>query len=177
MIDMRALREDPEPARASQRARGADVELVDRILEADTKRRELLQEFEQLRSQQKEVSRSVGRASKEERPAILAEAKELAARVKNAEAASNEAGEEADKLARMLPNLILPGVPTGGEEDFVVLRHEAPSRVTSRPKDSSRKTTWKSVKNWTQLTSNAAPRFQDRVSTTSRESVRAWSWR
>lgn len=126
MIDMRALREDPEPARASQRARGADVELVDRILEADTKRRELLQEFEQLRSQQKEVSRSVGRASKEERPAILAEAKELAARVKNAEAASNEAGEEADKLARMLPNLILPGVPTGGEEDFVVLRHEGP---------------------------------------------------
>ena len=123
---MRALREDPEPARASQRARGADVELVDRILEADTKRRELLQEFEQLRSQQKEVSRSVGRASKEERPAILAEAKELAARVKNAEAASNEAGEEADKLARMLPNLILPGVPTGGEEDFVVLRHEGP---------------------------------------------------
>ncbi|MDU1521178.1 MAG: serine--tRNA ligase, partial [Actinomyces sp.] len=105
---------------------GADVELVDRILEADTKRRELLQEFEQLRSQQKEVSRSVGRASKEERPAILAEAKELAARVKNAEAASNEAGEEADKLARMLPNLILPGVPTGGEEDFVVLRHEGP---------------------------------------------------
>lgn len=126
MIDMRALREDPEPARASQRARGADVELVDRILDADTKRRELLQEFEQLRSQQKEVSRSVGRASKEERPAILAEAKELAARVKNAEAASNEAGEEADKLARMLPNLILPGVPTGGEEDFVVLRHEGP---------------------------------------------------
>lgn len=126
MIDMRALREDPEPARASQRARGADVELVDRILEADTKRRELLQEFEQLRSQQKEVSRSVGRASKEERPAILAEAKELAARVKNAEAASNEAGEEADKLVRMLPNLILPGVPTGGEEDFVVLRHEGP---------------------------------------------------
>ena len=126
MIDMRALREDPEPARASQRARGADVELVDRILEADTKRRELLQEFEQLRSQQKEVSRSVGRASKEERPAILTEAKELAARVKNAEAASNEAGEEADKLARMLPNLILPGVPTGGEEDFVVLRHEGP---------------------------------------------------
>ena len=126
MIDMRALREDPEPARASQRARGADVELVDRILEADTKRRELLQEFEQLRSQQKEVSRSVGRASKEERPAILAEAKELAARVKNAEAASNKAGEEADKLARMLPNLILPGVPTGGEEDFVVLRHEGP---------------------------------------------------
>lgn len=126
MIDMRALREDPEPARASQRARGADVELVDRILEADTKRRELLQEFEQLRSQQKEVSRSVGRASKEERPAILAEAKELAARVKSAEAASNEAGEEADKLVRMLPNLILPGVPTGGEEDFVVLRHEGP---------------------------------------------------
>ena len=127
MIDVRALREDPEPARASQRARGADVELVDRILEADALRRSSLQEFEALRASQKEVSKSVGKASKEERPAILAKAKELAEQVKAAEARANEADAEADRLARLLPNLVLAGVPTGGEDDFTVLRHEGPA--------------------------------------------------
>ncbi|MDO4260365.1 MAG: serine--tRNA ligase [Actinomycetaceae bacterium] len=127
MIDVRALRENPEPARASQRARGADESLVDRIIEADAQRRTSLQEFETLRSQQKEVSKSVGKASPEDRPAILAKAKELAEQVKAAEAAANEAGAEADKLARLLPNLIVDGVPTGGEEDFTVLRTEGPA--------------------------------------------------
>ncbi|MCD4557806.1 serine--tRNA ligase [Schaalia sp. lx-100] len=126
MIDVRALRENPEPARASQRARGADVDLVDRIIEADVERRTALQEFESLRSQQKDVSRLVGKASPEDRPAVLAQAKELADQVKAAEARSNEAASEADRLARLLPNLIVDGVPTGGEDDYVVLRHEGP---------------------------------------------------
>ena len=91
MIDVRALRENPEPARASQRARGANPGLVDEIIEADAARREALQAFETLRATQKEVSKSVGRASKEERPAILAKAKELAEQVKAAEAAANAA--------------------------------------------------------------------------------------
>ena len=127
MIDVRALRENPEPARDSQRARGADPGLVDEIIEADAARREALQEFESLRANQKEVSKSVGRASKEERPAILAKAKELAERVKAAEARAGAAGAEADRLARQLPNLVLDGVPRGGEDDYAVLRHEGPA--------------------------------------------------
>ena len=56
MIDVRALRENPEPARASQRARGANPGLVDEIIAADAARREALQAFETLRATQKEVS-------------------------------------------------------------------------------------------------------------------------
>ena len=44
-----------------------------------------------------------------------------------AEAAANAADAEADRLARLLPNLVLDGVPVGGEDDFVVLRHEGPA--------------------------------------------------
>ena len=127
MIDVRALRENPEPARDSQRARGADPGLVDEIIEADAARRGALQEFESLRATQKEVSKSVGRASKEERPAILAKAKELAEQVKAAEARAGAADAEADRLARQLPNLVLDGVPRGGEDDYAVLRHEGPA--------------------------------------------------
>lgn len=126
MIDLRALRENPEPFRASQIARGADVSLVDRILEADERRRSSLSAFETARAQQKEVSRSVGKAAAEERPAILAHAKELAAQVKELEARSNEAAVELDTLAHQFQNLI-EGAPSGGEEDYVVLRHEGPA--------------------------------------------------
>lgn len=127
MIDLRALRENPEPARESQIARGADPALVDQILEADALRRSSLQEFESLRATQKEVSKSVGKASPEDRPAVLAHAKELAEQVKAAEARANDAEAEAERLARLLPNLVLPGVPRGGEDDYVVLRHEGPA--------------------------------------------------
>lgn len=126
MIDLRALRENPEPYRASQRARGADVALVDRIIEADEARRTSLQDFESLRAEQKTVSRSVGKASPGERPAVLARARELAARVKEAESAANGAAAALDELVRQFANLI-EGAPAGGEEDYVVLRHEGPS--------------------------------------------------
>lgn len=126
MIDLRDLRENPERYRDSQRARGADVGLVDRIIAADEARRTSLGAFESLRAEQKAVSKSVGRAPADERPAILARAKELAGQVKSAEAASNRAAEDLDELAHQFANLIA-GAPSGGEEDFIVLRHEGPA--------------------------------------------------
>ncbi|WP_341359949.1 serine--tRNA ligase [Georgenia sp. M64] len=123
MIDLRALREDPERVRASQRARGEDPGLVDTLLAADERRRETLARFESLRAEQKQVSRGVGKASPEERPAVLAHAKELAEQVKAAEAAAGEAGAEVDALLYRIPNVVLDGVPVGGEDDYVVLRH------------------------------------------------------
>lgn len=68
MIDLRALRENPEPARASQRARGADESLVDRIIEADESRRAALTAFETARAEQKAASRSVGKAARRNAP-------------------------------------------------------------------------------------------------------------
>ena len=126
MIDLRALRENPELYRASQRARGADVSLVDRLIEADETRRARLAAFETLRAEQKAVSRSVGKASPEERPAVLARAKELATTVKEAQVQADVAAAALDEYARRFANLI-EGAPAGGEEDYVVLRHEGPA--------------------------------------------------
>ncbi|AYD88933.1 serine--tRNA ligase [Actinomyces lilanjuaniae] len=123
MIDLRALRENPEPFRVSQRARGADAGLVDQVLAADEARRQALGTFEGLRAEQKAVSRSVGKAAPQERQEVLARAKALAEQVKEAEAASSRAAADLEELALQLPNLIA-GAPSGGEEDFVVLRHE-----------------------------------------------------
>ena len=116
------MRENPETVRASQRDRGEDPGLVDAALAADEQRRSALQHFEQLRAEQKEVSRSVGKAAPEEREGVLARAKELAERVKTAERAAAAAAEEYDGVASRLSNVVIPGVPAGGEEDYVVLR-------------------------------------------------------
>lgn len=129
------MREDPDVVRASQRARGEDPGLVDRALEADERRRTALSTFEQLRSEQKDVSRSVGKATPEERPTVLARAKELAERVKSAERDAAVAAEEASTAAYQLSNVVVDGVPAGGEDDFVVLRTEGERRELEQVRD------------------------------------------
>ncbi|TDL40247.1 serine--tRNA ligase [Kocuria rosea] len=122
MIDINQLRENPDVFRASQRARGADETLIDRILEADVERRRLITEYESLRAEQNAFGKQVARAQGEQKQALLAEVKELAARVKEAQAAAEAARAGQDELVAVVDNLVLDGVPTGGEDDFVLLR-------------------------------------------------------
>jgi seryl-tRNA synthetase len=121
-MDLKALREDPEPARRSQFARGADPALVDRILAGDQERRAALTAFEQLRADQKALSRSVGATAPADRPAVLARAKAMAEEVKGAQAAADAAQRALDDLLAELPNVVEPGTPPGAEDDYVVLR-------------------------------------------------------
>lgn len=117
------LTENPDLYRASQRARGADESLVDQLLAADTARRETIATYERLRAEQNAFSKKVGQAKGEERTALLAEVKELASSVKSAQAASDEASAKCTELQRLIPNLIIDGIPAGGEDDFTVVKH------------------------------------------------------
>ncbi|WP_371480240.1 serine--tRNA ligase [Kitasatospora sp. NBC_00315] len=121
MIDLRLLREDPDRVRASQRARGEDVDLVDALLSADERRRSSGSRFDELRNEQKTLSKQIPQAQGDEKTALLQRTKALAAEVKAADVAQGEAKEEADRLVRQLANLIDPAAPVGGEEDFVTL--------------------------------------------------------
>ncbi|GFH38703.1 serine--tRNA ligase [Streptomyces pacificus] len=121
MIDLRLLREDPDRVRASQRARGEDVELVDALLSADERRRSSGVRFDELRSAQKSLGKLIPKASPDERAGLLKKAEQLKADVKSAEAEQHEAEEEARRLLLGLGNLVHPDVPVGGEEDFTVL--------------------------------------------------------
>ncbi|MFD5394602.1 serine--tRNA ligase [Streptomyces sp. NPDC127097] len=121
MIDLRLLREDPDRVRASQRARGEDVELVDALLSADERRRSSSVRFDELRAEQKSLGKLIPKAAGDEKAELLKKAGELAAAVKAADAAQDEAKEETQSLLRKLGNLVHPDVPVGGEEDFRVL--------------------------------------------------------
>ena len=120
MIDLKLLRDQPDLVRASQRARGEDESVVDAILAAEEARRSTLTAFEQLRAEQKSMGKDIARAQGEEKQALLTHSKELAARVKELDAASSAAQAELDTLARSIGNVIIDGVPAGGEDDYVV---------------------------------------------------------
>nr|WP_196791214.1 serine--tRNA ligase [Motilibacter aurantiacus] len=118
---MRLLREDPDAVRASQRARGEDPGLVDVLLAADAARRSAIGRFEALRAEQKTLGSQVAKAKGEEKAALLARTKELAAQVKAAEAESTATAADVDRALLALSNVVDPVAPIGGEEDFALV--------------------------------------------------------
>lgn len=121
MIDLRLLRDDPELVRASQRARGENPALVDALLTADHARRSAIATADKLRAEHKALGKQVGKAGKEERPALLAQAQEMSVRVKEAETAQHTAEAELQEAHRAISNVVQEGAPAGGEDDYVLL--------------------------------------------------------
>ncbi|NDA41828.1 MAG: serine--tRNA ligase, partial [Actinobacteria bacterium] len=99
MIDIKVLRENPDAIRASQKARGESVDLVDRVLALDEIRRNAISEFEALRAEQNSLSKSVGAAKGDEKNSLLEKAKKLAAQVKEAEGKKSSTESEFRELA------------------------------------------------------------------------------
>jgi seryl-tRNA synthetase len=135
VIDLKLLRENPDAVRQSQTSRGEDPALVDTLLAADTARRTAISTADSLRAEQKAASKKVGAAAADERPALLQRAKELAEQVKAAEVAQAEA-EAAFTAAHMaISNVIIDGVPAGGEDDYSVLDVVGEPAAVDNPKD------------------------------------------
>ncbi|SMQ17499.1 seryl-tRNA synthetase [Streptomyces sp. Ag82_O1-12] len=107
--------------RASQRARGEDVALVDALLSADERRRSSGVRFDELRAEQKALGKLIPKAAGDEKAELLKKAGQLAADVKAADAERDAAATETQELLQRLGNLVHPDVPVGGEEDFVTL--------------------------------------------------------
>ena len=122
MIDPVLLRDNPELVKRSQEARGESADTVDAALDADRARRAAITAFEELRATQNAHGKRVAQAPKEEKAALVAEAKELSERVKAAQHAVTAAEEAAEAAFARIENIVIDGVPAGGEDDFVTLR-------------------------------------------------------
>ena len=123
MIDVKKLRDDPELIRQSLVKRGSSGDIVDQALSLDEKRRAAILEFDELRSEQRLLSKQIPTAQGEEKRALLSRTKVLAARVKVAGAAQTEAAAAVDAVVAQIPNLVHPDAPPGGGDDYVVLEH------------------------------------------------------
>ncbi|MDQ0894405.1 serine--tRNA ligase [Agromyces ramosus] len=122
MIDPVLLRENPDLIKRSQELRGESVAFVDEAVEADAARRNAITVFEALRAEQNVFGKQVAQAPKEAKAALVAEAQQLAGRVKAASQAVGDAESEFTRAVQRLGNIVLDGVPAGGEDDYVVIR-------------------------------------------------------
>ena len=121
MIDIKLLRDHPDAVRASQRARGEDEGIVDEILKADELRRSSIAEFEALRAEQKAFGKKVAAAQGDQKAVLVAAAKATSDLVKVLQIAATDAEVELATLIRRVPNIVIEGIPSGGEDDFRVL--------------------------------------------------------
>ena len=120
MLDLKAIRENPEPVRAAlaRRRDGSDAQL-DRALELDVRRRELLPEVEGIKARQNAASQAIAAAKQagEDASAAIAEMQEVARRGKALREELDGVQADLDQALALLPN---PPDPTAADEDEVL---------------------------------------------------------
>jgi seryl-tRNA synthetase len=124
VLDLKAIRSDPERVKAALARRGA-AEQVDRLLALDARRRALLPEVENAQAERKALSRQIGERKQagEDAEELMAAVQGLKQRVESAKEELEAVDAELGELALQLPNVPDPDAPEGmSEEDAVVIR-------------------------------------------------------
>ena len=119
MLDLRQIREDPQPAREALARRGVDPSILDEALELDERRRALLPELEDLRAQKNRASKRIGELQRtgEDASEAIAEVKGVSGREKELESELAALEERRQSVLLALPNL--PD-PTAAPEDETI---------------------------------------------------------
>jgi len=118
MLDLRAIREDPDPVRAALARRSPDsVADLDRALELDESRRSLLVRVEELRAEKNRLSKAVGRADESERAGLKEQVRSVSAELERLEQDLGDVQNRLDTVAVLLPNPPHESVPVGESDD------------------------------------------------------------
>ena len=130
MLDLRLIRENPQPARDSLARRGVDPAILDEALELDERRRALLPELEELRARKNQASKRIGELQRggEDASDAIAEVKGVSAREKELDDELRAVEERRTAVIHSLPNL---ADPTAAAEDEVI-REVGDSGTTGR---------------------------------------------
>ncbi len=136
MLDVRAIREDPDAFRKGLARRNL-AEAVDEILSADERRRELTVRVESLRAEQNRAGKAIGGAQGDERQRLIDEVSRVSAQVKELEPQLAEAEAQLSDLLARTPNVPDASAPDGfTDEDAVeVRRHGEPPTFEFEPRD------------------------------------------
>jgi seryl-tRNA synthetase len=137
VLDVKRIREDPGPSRAALARRGLP-DAVDRLLAADERRRSLVGRVEELRAERNRASKAVGRASGDEKQALIDEVAKVSTELKDVEPQLEEAEAELGRLLAETPNVPHESAPDGmTEDDAVEIRrnHDRPPAFDFEPRD------------------------------------------
>ncbi len=125
MLDIKRLRAEPEAARVALARRGDPdlVALMDRALELDETRRELIGEVEALKQRRNEASKAVGERKRKGEDAgdLINEMQGVVERIRELDARLSEVDGDLETVLLDVPNLPDPRLPEGGAEAFEVV--------------------------------------------------------
>lgn len=120
MLDIKRIKEDPDKVKAGLHAKEVSCEAeIDRILELDGCRRDLIYETEQHKAEQNKVSKSIPELKKagEDTTAIFSKMTELKATISKNDEKLREIETEFRELMLSLPNLPDDDLKPGGKEN------------------------------------------------------------
>ena len=118
MLDIKLIRDDPAGVERALATRGATISLAP-ILEADTARRRLVTEAEELKAERNRASEAIGQARRrgEDAQAATARMREVSDRIKALDAQVKEADGRLEALLLEIPNVPHASVPVGASAD------------------------------------------------------------
>ncbi len=120
MLDLKLIREQPDAVaeRLARRGAGATA-LIKELLTADTTRRRLVKEAEDLKAQRNRASEAIGQAKRRGEDASTEQARmrEVGDRIKALDGEVKTVDEEIARLLLQLPNLPHPSVPIGARSE------------------------------------------------------------
>ena len=123
MINPQLLRDDEFEATAAALARrGFDRSEVQRLADLDARRREVIAAVDEARAEQNAASKLIGRASADEREAMIEQASRLKDRTTELEGQLTGAEADFEQALVRVPNLPHPQAPDGQEGDGIVIR-------------------------------------------------------
>jgi seryl-tRNA synthetase len=136
MLDVRAIRDDPERFRTALARRNL-AGAVDEVLAADERRRALTTRVDGLRAEQNKASKAIGRADGEEKQRLIDEVARVSAELKAMEPQLAEVETALAGLLAATPNVPHESAPDGFTDDDAVevRRHLGPTEFAFQPKD------------------------------------------
>lgn len=122
MLDLRTLQNDPAIVAASLKKRGSDIDVAE-FTHVDAKRRALLSEVEQLKSERNKISSDVGQAKRagKDASALLASVGDLGERIKTLDVETERVKASLTDWMLRIPNMPDESVPVGPDEEHNVV--------------------------------------------------------
>ena len=122
MLDIKFVRENPDVVKQNIKNKFQDskLELVDKVIELDSKSRATQQEADSLRAERKTLSKQIGalmgKGEKETAEEVKAQVNAQAARLEELEKLETELQEQVKEIMMVIPNIIDPSVPIGKDD-------------------------------------------------------------
>lgn len=130
MLDINFIRENPEKVKEGVKKKQYGPSLVDKVLELDKRRRDLLQKTEELRAERNKVSKEKTEEAKEKGRVIKEQLRKL-------EPDLDSATSEYNQVLQEIPNLPLEDVPEGKDEtgNQIIRKWGEPTKFNFQPKE------------------------------------------